>query len=157
VEMCPCGHKRPFPPHQGFQVVVDHRGLILDLVARWPGSTRDRVRVSFVWARSAGGEEVDRWVWPECSPLGQWLPPPNLLYDPCYHSAKHSNAPHIQTRLIVERTIGRPGRPAHSAGDLSLPCRRVLRRAIHFFPVSIRFCGRQSPSWLFPLACYWRV
>ena len=27
----------------------------------------------------------------------------------------------------------RLGSPAHSAGDLSLPCRRVWRRAIHFF------------------------
>jgi hypothetical protein len=45
----------------------------------------------------------------------------------------------------------------HSAGDLSSPCRRVWRRAIHFFLFSIHFCGSQSPSWLFPLERYWLV
>uniref|UniRef100_A0A8C5FUG7 BR serine/threonine kinase 2b n=1 Tax=Gadus morhua TaxID=8049 RepID=A0A8C5FUG7_GADMO len=43
--------------------------------------------------------------------------------------------------------------PAPSAGDLSSPCRRVWRIAIHFFLPPIRFCGGQSNSWLFP----WRA
>ena len=51
--------------------------------------------------------------------------------------------------------FSRLGSPAHSAGDLSLPCRRGLRRAIHFFLLPIHFCGSQLASWLFPLACYW--
>ena len=54
----------------------------------------------------------------------------------------------------------RLGSPAHSAGGLSSPCRRFWRRAIHFFLVSLCFCGSQSPigsRWLFPLARYWLV
>ena len=40
--------------------------------------------------------------------------------------------------------------PAHSAADLSLPCRRVWRRAIHFFLVSFYFCGVQITKLAFP-------
>ena len=38
---------------------------------------------------------------------------------------------------------------ARSASDLHSPCNRVWRGAIHFFLLPIRFCGSQSPSWLY--------
>uniref|UniRef100_A0A8C5F7D9 TNF receptor-associated factor n=1 Tax=Gadus morhua TaxID=8049 RepID=A0A8C5F7D9_GADMO len=53
-------------------------------------------------------------------------------------------------RTAVPTRACRLGGPAHSAGDLSSPCRRVWRRAIRFFLVSVCICGSQSPSWLFP-------
>ncbi|KAF4110753.1 hypothetical protein G5714_007784 [Onychostoma macrolepis] len=40
------------------QVVVDHRGMFTDMVAKWPGSTHD----SFVWANSAAGQDAERGV-----------------------------------------------------------------------------------------------
>ena len=53
--------------------------------------------------------------------------------------------------------LTRLGSPAHSAIDLSSPCRRVRRRAIHLFLVSIPFCRGQLQSWVSPLARYWLV
>lgn len=40
------------------QVVVDHNGLIVDVVGKWPGSTHD----SYVWANSAVGQDAARGV-----------------------------------------------------------------------------------------------
>ena len=47
-------------------------------------------------------------------------------------------------KCIVETYRRQPsfirlGSPAHSASELSLPCRRVWRRVIHFFLLQIRF------------------
>ena len=69
-----------------------------------------------------------------------WLDTPTLCYQKgIYFEMAHQVAPPI---LL---------------GDLSSPCRRVWRRAIHFLLVAIRFCGSQPLSWLLPLACYWLV
>ena len=59
---------------------------------------------------------------------------------------------HWNKHSCVDSVVGRLGSPAHSAGDLSSPCTRVWRRAIHLFLLLIRFCGSQSPSRLLPLA-----
>ena len=67
---------------------------------------------------------------------------------------QHTQQTAISTRKVQYASLGRP---AHSAYDLSSLCTRVWRRAIHFFLLQIRFCGSQSPSWLFPLARHWLV
>ncbi|KAM9469713.1 putative nuclease HARBI1 [Clarias gariepinus] len=74
------------------QVVVDHRDLINDLVAKWPGSTHD----SFVWANSAVGEQAER------VEFGQSM----FLGDSGYPLRTAFNVAHIHTRNIVERAIG---------------------------------------------------
>ena len=56
--------------------------------------------------------------------------------------------------VMAEVLMVRLGSPVNSAGDLSWPCRRVLRRAINFFLVSICFLRARR---LFPLARYWLI
>ena len=68
----------------GINVQVDHRGLILDLVVKWPGSTHD----SFAWANFAVSEEAETGGFGRCSlgvcSLGTVAAPPNLPNNPCY-------------------------------------------------------------------------
>ncbi|XP_016117085.1 putative nuclease HARBI1 [Sinocyclocheilus grahami] len=89
------------------QVIVDHRGVISDLVARWPGSTHD----SFVWANSAVGEQVDRegfgqslFLGDSGYPLRTYLFTP--LTNPQTRSERAYNVAHVRTRNIVECAIG---------------------------------------------------
>ena len=54
----------------------------------------------------------------------------------------------------------RLGSPALSSSELSSLCRRVWRRAIHFFLLLICFCGSQSQAGFYcetSLARYWLV
>nr|XP_055053771.1 putative nuclease HARBI1 [Misgurnus anguillicaudatus] len=90
------------------QVVVDHRGVITDIVAKWPGSTHD----SFVWANSAVGQDAERRVFGESIFLGDsGYPLRTYLLNPVTNpttQAEHSyNAAHARTRNLVERSIGR--------------------------------------------------
>uniref|UniRef100_A0A672LUB4 Putative nuclease HARBI1 n=1 Tax=Sinocyclocheilus grahami TaxID=75366 RepID=A0A672LUB4_SINGR len=85
------------------QVIVDHRGVISDLVARWPGSTHD----SFVWANSAVGEQAERegfgqslFLGDSGYPLRTYLFTP--LTNPQTRAERAYNVAHVHTRSVVE-------------------------------------------------------
>ncbi|XP_056092298.1 putative nuclease HARBI1 [Rhinichthys klamathensis goyatoka] len=89
------------------QVIVDHRGVISDLVARWPGSTHD----SFVWANSAVGEQAERegfgqslFLGDSGYPLRTYLFTP--LTNPQTRAERAYNVAHIRTRNVFECAIG---------------------------------------------------
>ena len=71
----------------------------------------------------------------------------------CRHSSlwKCANFP---TRVQISRLVlwgAGLGCPAHSPGNLSSPCTRVLRRAIHFFLLPKRFLREPITMLAFPL------
>ncbi|XP_035271766.1 putative nuclease HARBI1 [Anguilla anguilla] len=90
------------------QVVVDHNGLIVDVVAKWPGSTHD----SYIWANSAVGQDAARGVFgrgfflgDSGYPLRTYLMTP--VANPVTQGEQDFNDAHIRSRGLVERTIGR--------------------------------------------------
>lgn len=89
------------------QVVCDQQGIILDIVARWPGSTHD----SFVFRESTIGRQAaaSRGEWRLLGDSGYPLRP--YLFTPVANPAdQHDNAfneAHHRARSVVERTIGR--------------------------------------------------
>jgi hypothetical protein len=115
---------------------------------------------SMAWRSSVPSfEMIGQHLWQEMHFEGFWHKP---RWRKIHNGAKRRQdalnsawTKHSNDSLFVN--IGRLGRPAPSACDLSSPCTRVWRRAIHFFLLPIRFCGSQSPSWLFPFARYWLV
>ena len=89
------------------QVVCDHQGIILDVVARWPGSTHD----SFVFRESSIGRlaAASRGEWRLLGDSGYPLRP--HLFTPVanpgdVHEEQYNEARRL-ARCIVERTIGR--------------------------------------------------
>ncbi|XP_076128603.1 uncharacterized protein LOC143109685 [Alosa pseudoharengus] len=89
------------------QVIVDHRGVISDLVARWPSSTHN----SFVWANSAVGEQAEREGFSQSLflghsgyPLRTYLFTP--LSNPQTRAERTYNVAHVRTRNVVERAVG---------------------------------------------------
>ncbi|KAM3876289.1 putative nuclease HARBI1 [Diretmus argenteus] len=90
------------------QVVVAHDGLIVDIVARWPGSTHD----SFVWANSAVGQKAARGIYGRTIflgdsgyPLRSYLITP--VTNPASPAEERFNEGHIHTRTHVEQVFGR--------------------------------------------------
>ncbi|XP_041934205.1 putative nuclease HARBI1 [Alosa sapidissima] len=89
------------------QLVCDHRGIILDVVARWPGSTHD----SFVFRESTVGREAtaSRGEWRLLGDSGYPLWP--YLFTPVANPEDNHqrayNEAHRLARSVVERTIGR--------------------------------------------------
>ncbi|XP_062375190.1 putative nuclease HARBI1 [Sardina pilchardus] len=89
------------------QVVCDHRGIILDVVARWPGSTHD----SFIFRESTIGREAtaSRGEWRLLGDSGYPLRP--FLFTPVANPEddhkRAFNEAHRLARSVVERTIGR--------------------------------------------------
>ncbi|XDV26141.1 hypothetical protein PO909_029919 [Leuciscus waleckii] len=89
------------------QVIVDHRGVISDLVARWPSSTHD----SFVWANSAVDEQAEREGFGQSLFLGDSGYPLRtylftLLTNPQTRAERAYNVAHVRTRNVVECAIG---------------------------------------------------
>ncbi|XP_067245484.1 putative nuclease HARBI1 [Chanodichthys erythropterus] len=89
------------------QVVVDHRGMFADMVAKWPGSTHD----SFLWANSVVGQDAERGFFGQSIFLGDsGYPLRTYLLNPVTNpttQAEHNyNVAHISTRNLVERSIG---------------------------------------------------
>ncbi|XP_046873375.1 putative nuclease HARBI1 [Hypomesus transpacificus] len=88
------------------QVICDHRGLITDLVARWPGSSHD----SYVFSNSSVGQEAqasrDGWLLLGDSgyPLRPYLLTP--VANPHNEAEERYNEAHRVARSIVERTLG---------------------------------------------------
>jgi hypothetical protein len=86
-------------------------------------------------------------------------PDPSLIsfiYLPLSPSPSHLSL-HLSLSPSPTSSLPTVSSHAHSSGDLSSTCTRVWRRAMLSFLLPIRFCGSQSPSWLFPLARYWLV
>ncbi|KAL2087188.1 hypothetical protein ACEWY4_018247 [Coilia grayii] len=89
------------------QVICDHQGVFLDVVARWPGSTHD----AYVFQHSAIGREaaMSRGEWRLIGDSGYPLRPylfttvanPKDVREAAYNEA------HRLARGIVERSIGR--------------------------------------------------
>ncbi|XP_061074813.1 putative nuclease HARBI1 [Conger conger] len=95
-------------PAVNTQVVVDHDGLIVDIVARWPGSTHD----SFVWANSAVGQKAGRGMFGRSIFLGDsGYPLRSYLITPVMNPASPAeeafNEGHTHTRTHIERVFGR--------------------------------------------------
>ncbi|KAK0141095.1 putative nuclease HARBI1 [Merluccius polli] len=89
------------------QVVCDHQGIILDVVARWPGSTHD----SFVFRESSVGRlaATSRGEWRLLGDSGYPLRPYLLtpVANPRDVHDEEFNEAHRVARCVVERTIGR--------------------------------------------------
>ena len=90
------------------QVVVDHNGLITDIVARWPGSTHD----AFMWDNSAVGEKAARGDFGDSFFLGDsGYPLRTYLITPVDNPASPAeqafNDSHKTTRTHIERVFGR--------------------------------------------------
>ena len=90
------------------QVVVDHDSLIVDIVARWPGSTHD----SFVWANSAVGQKAGRGMFGRSIflgdsgyPLRSYLITP--VMNPASPAEERFNEGHTHTRTHIEQVFGR--------------------------------------------------
>ncbi|XP_061103953.1 putative nuclease HARBI1 [Conger conger] len=88
--------------------VVDHDGLIVDIVARWPGSIHD----SFVWANSAVGQKAGRGMFGRSIFLGDsGYPLRSDLITPVMNPASPAeeafNEGHTHTRTHIERVFGR--------------------------------------------------
>ncbi|XP_067258730.1 putative nuclease HARBI1 [Chanodichthys erythropterus] len=89
------------------QVICDHKGLITDIVARWPGSTHD----SFMFTNSSVGQEAQnsqgqwRLLGDSGYPLRPYLFTP--VANPMNDRDTDFNEAHRVARSIVERTIGR--------------------------------------------------
>ncbi|KAL2093126.1 hypothetical protein ACEWY4_010438 [Coilia grayii] len=89
------------------QVICDHQGVFLDVVARWPGSTHD----AYVFQDSAIGREaaMSRGEWRLIGDSGYPLRP--YLFTPVANpqDAREAayNEAHRLARGIVERSIGR--------------------------------------------------
>ncbi|KAK0147751.1 putative nuclease HARBI1 [Merluccius polli] len=112
-------------------MVCDHQGIILDVAARWPGSTHD----SFVFRESSIGRlaAASRGEWWLLRDSGYPLRP--CLFTPVanprdVHDEDLKEA-HRVARCIVERTIGRwklRFRCLHkSGGGAPVPAREVVR------------------------------
>ncbi|XP_030284378.1 putative nuclease HARBI1 [Sparus aurata] len=89
------------------QVVVDHNGLITDIVAKWPGGTHD----SFMWANSAVGQKAGRGEFGRSILLGDsGYPLRSYLVTPVTNPAtpqeERFNEAHTRSRTKVERVFG---------------------------------------------------
>ncbi|XP_048065354.1 putative nuclease HARBI1 [Megalobrama amblycephala] len=135
-----------FVCHKGFtaidvQVVVDHRGMFADVVAKWPGSTHD----SFVWANSVVGQDTERGVFGQSIFLGDSsYPLRTYLLSPVTNpttQAEHNyNTAHIRTCSLVEHSVGR-WKMRKSAGGLRMKPERcgavaVVTAMLHNITVS---------------------
>ena len=95
------------------QVICDHRGRIINIVAKWPGSTHDSriLRSSHIWDIMEGGRIHGCILGDSGYPCRNWLMTPILhtltAQERCYNSA------HKGTRVLVEQTIGRWKRRFH--------------------------------------------
>ncbi|XP_061564125.1 putative nuclease HARBI1 [Cololabis saira] len=90
------------------QVVVDHKGLITDIVARWPGGTHG----SYVFVNSALGQKAARgefgWSFllgDSGYPLRSYLVTP--VTNPATPAEERFNEAHTDTRTHIERMFGR--------------------------------------------------
>ncbi|KAM3859309.1 putative nuclease HARBI1 [Diretmus argenteus] len=90
------------------QVVVDHDGLITDVVAKWPGATHD----SFMWENSAVGQTAGRegfgqsfFLGDSGYPLRSYLITP--VTNPASPAEERFNESHTHTRTHIERVFGR--------------------------------------------------
>ncbi|XP_046874255.1 putative nuclease HARBI1 [Hypomesus transpacificus] len=89
------------------QVICDADMLLVNVVARWPGSTHDSfiLRQSSVGRRLEAGAVRDGWILGDSGyPLKQWLLTP--FANPQSAEERQYNISHTQTRSVVERTIG---------------------------------------------------
>ncbi|XP_062384538.1 putative nuclease HARBI1 [Sardina pilchardus] len=103
----PCWISRKHYAAINTQVVVDHNGLITDIVARWPGGTHD----SFIWANSAVGQKAGRGEFGRSVVLGDsGYPLRSYLVTPVTNPAtpqeERFNEAHTRTRTRVERVFG---------------------------------------------------
>ncbi|XP_064619460.1 putative nuclease HARBI1 [Lineus longissimus] len=89
------------------QVMCDHRGKWINLVARWPGSAHDSriLRSSQVWDTMEAGLVQAFILGDSGYPCRNWLMTP--LLNPTTASERRYNAAHKSTRVLVEQTIGR--------------------------------------------------
>ena len=104
VDPCWIGRKRYAAINT--QVVVDHNGLITDIVARWPGGTHD----SFIWANSAVGQKAGRGEFGGSILLGDsGYPLRSHLVTPVTNPATPQelfNEAHTRTRTKAEWVFG---------------------------------------------------
>ena len=114
----PAVHEADFVNRKGYhsinvQVICDHRGKFLNVVARWPGSTHDSrvLRSSRVWDDMEDGR-VDGFILGDSGyRCTTWLMTP--LLQPQTPAERRYNAAHKGTRVVVEQTIGRWKRRFH--------------------------------------------
>ncbi|XP_059915803.1 putative nuclease HARBI1 [Gadus macrocephalus] len=89
------------------QVICDAQMQLLNIVARWPGSTHDSFILtnSMVRNRLEAGTVRDGWLLGDRGyPLRTWLMTP--LTNPNTDQERRYNDLHSRTRIIVERAIG---------------------------------------------------
>lgn len=89
------------------QVICSSKNYILDIVARWPGSSHDShiFRNSFIKRRFEAGEFGDSVLLGDSAyPLSNYLMTP--IHNPNTPAEQMYNRSHISTRTIIERTIG---------------------------------------------------
>ena len=108
----PHEHEADYVNRKGYhsinvQVICDHKGRWINIVARWPGSAHDSriLRNSHVWDIMEGGM-VDGCILGDSGygyPCQRWLMTPVLHV----HNAQERlyNAAHKCTRVLVEQTI----------------------------------------------------
>jgi len=95
------------------QVICDHRGKWLNVVARWPGSTHDShvLRSSSIWDRMEEGRVNGYILGDSGYRCTRWLMTP--LLQPNNEAERRYNAAHKGTRVLVEQSIGRWKRRFH--------------------------------------------
>ncbi|XP_059201240.1 putative nuclease HARBI1 [Centropristis striata] len=151
--MDPCWIGRKHYAAINTQVVVDHDGLITDIVARWPGGTHD----SFVWANSAVGQKAGRgefgrsiFLGDSGYPLRSYLVTP--VTNPATPQEERFNEAHTHTRTHIERVFGRwksRYRCVHrSSGGLRLSpvkCCRVIVVTAMLHNIAVRVGADELP------------
>ena len=95
------------------QVMCDHRGRFMNIVAKWPGSVHDSriLRSSQIWDLMENGRIKAKILGDSGYPCRSWLMTPLLHVHT--HQERRYNAAHKGTRVLIEQTIGRWKRRFH--------------------------------------------
>ena len=95
------------------QVICDHLGKWINIVAKWPGSTHDSriLKNSQIWNIMESGSTTGFLLGDSGYPCRRWLMTP--LLTPSTPQERHYNAAHKETRVKVEQAIGRWKRRFH--------------------------------------------